>query len=81
MVLALVYIVKLMIRKEPLSVGFISNGQQMIAKKPSDGVPDNGLAVGPAVDLRGRHSTISPVYENLCGGMDAQCTCDGNETI
>lgn len=81
MIASLVYIVKLFTRKEPLSVGYVDRGILKVAKKPSTGIPGDGLALPLHVDLGGKKVPIDDVYENMCGGMDTQCKCDGNETV
>lgn len=80
-VAAVVYVVKLLTRREPLSVGFVQNGVFKIAEKRAGGIPDRGLAVPPTVDSAGQVIPIRDVYENMCGGMDSLCKCDGNETM
>lgn len=82
MVAAVMYIARLIFKpRELLSVGFVQGGVPMVAQKPASGIPDNGLAIGPAIDARGRYQTLAALRENMCGGMDAQCKCDGNETM
>lgn len=81
MIVAVVWIVRLFTRKEQLSVGYIDQGVAIVAKKPVVGIPDNGLAIPLSIDIGGRVLPIADVYENMCGGADAQCKCDGNETV